>query len=374
MLGVTERPWVSWRRAVIKDARRRQQRRQRRILAITTVLLSVAAIGWALRHSSRSADGPGLSPVRVTRVEQLHLGGLARDATTLGASVWVLTCRRDCSEASAARSTGQIIQLARNGRPLRRFAVADPTAIAGGAGAIWIAHFDTGQLSRVNPRTGQTLTIELRFAKPIASKPVGFQPLGVSFGAGSVWVSSPFGYVAEINPHTVRLERMVFTSSEVTSATTAGGLTWVADELDGVGAFSPGSRRVAIHPVSWARGPVAVQTVVRGAGLVWALGAETSYQQSLTDPTTTGVVTTLNPRTGRIVQQWRVPADVSGLVLARGVGYAGDDRHGWLFRLTPQGVETMRGPKAAILAAASRDALWAIGPKGQLLRIALTHR
>ena len=84
------------------------------------------------------------------------------------------------------------------------------------------------------------------------------------------------GYVAEINPSTAQLIRMVFTSSEVTSATTAGGLTWVADELDGVGRFTASSSHVATHHISRAGELVDVQTVAHGSGRIWALGTETS--------------------------------------------------------------------------------------------------
>jgi hypothetical protein len=170
----------------------------------------------------------------------------------------------------------------------------------GGAGAIWIAHFDTGDVSRINPQTGQTATkTHLQFPEPITTNGWRrFEPLGISFGAGRVWASSSFGYVAEVNPVTARLQRMVFTSSEVTSATTAGGLTWVADELDGVDAFAVGSDHVKTHHISWAGQPVDVETVGHGAGLIWALGTQSSYLSSLTDPSTVGVVTTLDPRTG----------------------------------------------------------------------------
>jgi hypothetical protein len=376
MSEAIERSWTPSRWAVIKDARRRQRRRQRRILAAAAVLLAAAA-GWVVASKSRFGHAPMLKPVTVGTFEQLHLGGVVQDTTTLGANVWVLTCLRRCSQASSPASVGELIELTANGQPVKRLPIADPTALTGGAGAIWIAHFDTGDVSRVNPQTGQTTaTTHLQFPKPIATNGWRrFEPSGISFGAGRVWASSPFGYVAEINPRTTRLQRMVFTSSKVTSATTAGGLTWVADELDGVGTFAAGSDHVATHHISWTGQPVDVQTVAHGTGLIWALGSETSYPTSLTDPTTVGVVTTLDPRTGRIRHQWRVSPDAAALVLGNGSAYVGDDNDGRLLRLTAaHGVQTLHGPKAARLTAATPDALWAINRNGQLLRIGLTHR
>ena len=89
----------------------------------------------------------------------------------------------------------------------------------------------------------------LQFAKPIATSGYRrFAPAAISFGAGRIWASDGLGYVAEINPGTARLERIVFTSSEATSSTSAAGLTWFADELDGVGTFAAGSNHVADPP------------------------------------------------------------------------------------------------------------------------------
>jgi hypothetical protein len=183
------------------------------------------------------------------------------------------------------------------------------------------------------------------------------------------------GYGAEINPRTARLERIVFTSSEAPSSTTAAGLTWVADELDGVGTFAASSNHVAIHYISWARQPVDVGTVAYGAGLIWALGQETNYLTSMTHPTTVGVVTTLDPRTGRIMHQWRVSPEAVTLVLGNGGAYVGDDNDGRLLLLTPpRGVQILHGPAAAQLTAVTTHALWAINRNGQLLRFGLTRR
>ena len=377
MLEAIEHAWAPSRWAVIRDARRRQRRRQRRILTVAAVLLLATAIGWVIASNSQSGHTPTMPVVTVGTLEQLDLGGVVEDTTTLGANVWVLTCLRRCSQASSAASAGELIELTDNGRPIRRFPVADPTALTAGAGAIWIAHSDTGEVSRINPQTGQTIaTTHLRFARPIATNGWRrFEPLGVSFGAGRVWASSPFGYVAEINPRTDRLQRMVFTSSEVTSASTADGLNWVADELDGVGTFVAGSDHVAIHHISWSGQPVDVGTVGYGAGLIWALGTETNFAMSLTDPPTVGVVTTLDPRSGRIVYQWRTSPQASALVLGNGGAYVSDDNNGRLLRLPPpHGIQILHGPRAARLTAVTADALWAIARNGQLLRIGLRHR
>jgi hypothetical protein len=377
MLGAIERSWTPSRWAVIKDARRRQRRRHRRFLAVAAVLLLAATVGWAIARNAVSALAPAAAPATVGTGEQLVLGGVVQDTTTLEGRLWVLTCLSHCSDPFSTASAGQLIELTANGQAIKRFLVSDPTVLTSGADALWVAHFETGDISRINPQTGRvTATTHVQFAKPIATNGYRrFEPAAISFGAGRIWASDGLGYVAEINPVTARLDRIVFTSSEATSSTSAAGLTWVADELDGVGTFAAVSNRVAIHLISWARQPVDVGTVAYGAGLIWVLGEETNYSTSLTDPPTVGVVTTLDPHTGRIVAQWPISPQASALVLGNGSAYVGDDNNGRLLRLTPpHGLQVLHGPKAAQLTAVTSHALWAINRNGQLLRIGLARR
>ena len=118
-----------------------------------------------------------------------------------------------------------------------------------------------------------------------------FIPSAVSFSSDRVWVSTARGWTAEIDPRTARVIRMAYTSSQAPSATTAAGLTWVADELAGIGTFSATGTKVARHQIMWAGQPLDVNTVAYGAGLIWALGSATNYTVSLVHPPTTSVLT-----------------------------------------------------------------------------------
>jgi hypothetical protein len=96
---------------------------------------------------------------------------------------------------------------------------------------------------------------------------------------------------------------------------------------------------------------------------------------SLTDPSNVGVVTTLNPHTGRIVVQWPISPQASALVFGNGSAYVGDDNNGRVLRLTPpHGLQILHGPKAAQLMAVTPHALWAVNRNGQLLRMGLARR
>jgi streptogramin lyase len=358
--------WTPPRWAVIKDARRRQRRRQRRILTIAAVLLAAGTVGWAIARSVVPGHAASSSPTAGGTIAHVVLGGVVQSTTTLRGDLWVLTCRRHCADPWSRAVRGQLVELTAVGRPIKRIAVADPGAVAGGDGSIWVAHFYSGQVTRIDPHTGRpTASLQLKLPGPLATTgDRRFIPSAISFSADRVWVSTARGWTAEINPHTARLMRMAFSSSEAPSATTAGGLTWVADELDGIGTFPATSTRVTRHQISWAGQPLDVDTVAYGAGLIWALGAETNDTISLTHPPTTSVVTTINPYTGRILHQWRV-ANNTTMVIADGGAYVGDDRDGRLFHLTPPNhVQILRGPKDASLTSATPHALWATAPAG----------
>ena len=361
-----ERYWAPCRWAVIKDARRRQRRRQRRILTVVAVLLAAAIVGWAIARSA----GPDHAPISPTAaggaVAQVDLGGIIQSTTTLRGDLWVLTCRQLCSDPWSGAVRGQLVELTAAGHPIKRFAVADPGSVAGGDGSIWVAHFYSGQVTRIDPRTGQrTATVQLKLPRPITTRgDRRFIPSAISFSADRVWVSTARGWTAEINPRTAQLIRMAYSSSQATSATTAAGLTWVADELDGIATFPATGTQVTRHQITWAGQPVDVNTVAYGAGLIWALGSETDYTVSLVNPPTTTVVTTINPHTGRILHQWRVGNNTT-MVIADGGAYVGDDRDGRILHLIPPNhVQTLHGPKAASLVSATAHALWATAPAG----------
>lgn len=387
MLDLVESPWARSRWAVIKDARRRQRRRQCRFLAAATSLLAVAG-GVAVTRPGSSGHGPAPAPEAIGTVRELTLDGAVQDTTTLDGHLWALTCRRHCSEPLSTKSTGQLVELSAFGTPIRSFSVRDPTVLTSGAGVLWVAHFATGDVSRMDPRTGAiTALTHIRLAHPISTSGYRrFLPAAISFGAHHVWISDGAGFVAELNPTTARVNRIVFTSSEATSSTSAAGLTWVADELAGVGTFAADSEHVATHPIYWAGQPVDVATVEYGAGVIWALGEEANYMTGAHTPPSVGVLTTLNPRTGQIVDQWPLSTPVSrrrdggawsasGLVVGNGAAYLGTDRGGRLLRLFPsRGLQILHGPRGVQLTAVTSHALWAINQTGKLLRIGLVRR
>jgi hypothetical protein len=352
---------------------------------LAAVLLAVATIGWSIARGSGSDHKPISPTAAVGAVTQVNLGGIIESTTRLRGNLWVLTCLQHCAEPWSSAVRGQLVELTAAGHPIKRFAVADPGAVAGGDGSIWVAHFYSGQVTRIDPHTGQrTARLQLRLPRPIdTAGDRRFIPSAISFSADRVWVSTARGWTAEINPHTARLVRMAYSSSQSPSATTAAGLTWVADELYGIGTFTATSTQVTRHQLTWAGQPLDVTTVGYGADLIWALGSGTDYTARLINPPTTSVITTINPHTGRILHQWPV-GNATTMVLADGGAYVGGHLHGRLLHLTPPNdVEVLHGPKVGSLIGATAHTLWAtpvlaegvlsgVGPT-RLLRIELTQ-
>ncbi|MDQ6777756.1 MAG: hypothetical protein M3071_16455 [Actinomycetota bacterium] len=124
-------------------------------------------------------------------------------------------------------------------------------ALATGGGAIWIAQFMAGTVTRIDPATLRTTaTIHLALPKPIVAagrRLYGFLPSGISVGGGKVWVSIARGLIAEIDARSARVVAMVPSPSEETHTTTDRHGTWVAEDLGGVGFLGPGRNRLTIR-------------------------------------------------------------------------------------------------------------------------------
>jgi streptogramin lyase len=367
MLGVVDRlSRPRW--AVIKDAPRRQRRRQRRILASVLAALAAAAVVWLIASSDDPGRAAVPSVVAVLRVQQPRLAGQVEDTTTLHGNVWVLTCIQRCA-GTGPGSVGRLTELDGNDlRVLNSYPVADPGVLTASTGAIWIAHFATGDLSRVNAKTGHTVaTLHLQLPRPNAWGDRAFLPSGITFTGGRVWVTTARGHVAEIDPHHLHVVRTIHSTSQAASTTTAAGNTWIADEKYGIGTIDLKNTQVIRHRIPWHGKPVSIETVATGAGLIWSLGAKTDGS-SLTTGT---VVTTTDPATGRIIHQWSTPTGASMIVTNHGAYVAGLHGGQILHLTASQRTQTIDGPSFSDLTTATPHALWATTKRGKLLRIAL---
>jgi hypothetical protein len=179
--------------AVIKDARRRQRRRLARR---GFVLLVLAAIGVSLL-THRSAAGPQnrypASASRLPSTEVGGLGGYVMAAQASGDRLWVMTCVQLCGAGDTGLDRERLVELdAGSGAVIRRLpSSTNLSAFAIAGGSAWVAHFLSGEISRINPATGRTTArLNLRLAVPVAREDRRFLPENLTYAHGYVWAST----------------------------------------------------------------------------------------------------------------------------------------------------------------------------------------
>ena len=131
---------------------------------------------------------------------------------TLGDAVWVAPSSGLLSRVNPG--SGRVVQQVDPN--------AGPTAVAVGAGAVWVTDSDANTVTRIDPTGLQT---------PI---PVGHGPSGIAVGADGVWVADTLDdAVVRIDPSTRAVTASVPVGRAPTSVAVGEGSVWVADSGDG---------------------------------------------------------------------------------------------------------------------------------------------
>jgi YVTN family beta-propeller protein len=117
------------------------------------------------------------------------------------------------------------VSLTRGGEVTDRISVGSrPTAVAAGAGSLWVTDEAAGTVVRVEPGSG-------RVSEAIA---VGNGPSSVAFGEGAVWVANRSdGTVSRIDPATDAVTSTVEVGADPSALTVSEGAIWVANSDDG---------------------------------------------------------------------------------------------------------------------------------------------
>ena len=227
-----------------------------------------------------------------------------------------------------------------------------PTAVAVGAGGVWVTNSASGTVTRLDPATG-------KFVDTIG---VGPDLNDVAVGLGSVWVADGNdGTVTEIDPSLDQVAQTIPQGGQPTIA--PNPVFYVAVDSSHVWAtrgnqllrIDPGSGRVEV----WAK--VGTPTgLATGGGYVWV----TSQTQNL--------LLRVDPRKPNTVTRQRLPAEPIEPVYAR--------RSLWLIEgseiqqfdpisLAAEAPFPVQGGPSAL--AAGNGALWATTYSGSLKRVAL---
>lgn len=361
--------------AVIKDARRRARRRRLRMAVVVLGAgLAAAIYVESTGHDAPPPNGSTVRPVPLGSFD-VALGGTAIQGISADDSVWILTCRRDCS--AIQHSFGELVRVSsRSGRVIMRIPVSSPQAFAVGAGAVWIVHFWSGTVTRVATATGKTTkTVSLVLPSPYFSGDRRFLPYSISIANGTVWVATARGWLAEIVGATGRLVAMFPAPHESTGQVAAGARgTWVAESTRGLGLIRRRADRLKLRSITNGRNrPLAIDQVAIGGGRLWSYGITTRASSTGTVLGSAAVLTAVDERTGTITRQLPVPAGPYDLVYGDGALFLANAHNGRLLRVNRDYTTHQLHPirPAGRLLTVTRGALWTATKAGALQRRAL---
>ena len=265
--------------------------------------------------------------------------------------------------SGGARSTGQVAELASGAgsvwglrpwtlvridplrRTVRELHVHGPAyALAVGFGSVWVANVRDGTLSRIDARTGRTVS---------TIHGVGREAEGVAVGFGSVWVSSvgPWrkgrggvmvplgrGTVTRIDPARNAVVARIRVGRGAAAIAAGEDGVWVANArgirpANTVSRIDPASDTVRAT-IRMARGAAAIAA---GAGGVWIVASPRSAG---------GVLARIDPRTDLVSTTRLRPSWIPGTVLVyKGHVWVADEGTATVLRLDPR---TLRGTAAHI--------------------------
>jgi hypothetical protein len=333
--------------------------------------VALAAIGVGLLTQRSDAGRQSGGQASAARLSSIGVGGYIGEAQATGPRIWVLTCVQLCGAADTGLDAEQLVELDANTNAVyRRLPLADASAFTVVGGSLWIAHFVSGQITRINLANGRiTARLNLRLPVPIAPGDRQFLPVSLSASGGYLWASTSRGWIAKIDPQTDELVRMIRTPSEDNATTTNRYGTWVAENLDGVGFEALHGTGLRLRAIMQAGLPLDVDSVLSGGAVVWAVASTNAFGT----PTRT-VVLEINARTGRVIRRIQLP-ETRGAVVTNGGLYLGALDQGHVYRVAPGGgLERFAAPRRdAVLATASARLLWATtnARPGRLLPIRL---
>jgi hypothetical protein len=155
----------------------------------------------------------------IKRERTIHLPGAPTDVAYGEGSVWV-------TSGGSASLRGWLLRLdPATGRAVARIpvpSVTDYSHIALAAGSVWVTDTGHDAVYRVDPRS-RSVTTTIHLQGPA---------LGISAGAGSLWVTAPgstsgHGTVYRIDPATNRITARLRTSAGIGPIAFAGGSIWL---------------------------------------------------------------------------------------------------------------------------------------------------
>ena len=275
--------------------------------AVVALALAGAVVassgGGARRLSLIAADSVGaISPARNAITAVVPVGSSPSAVAAGAGAVWV-TNYNDATVSRIDLATHALVQTI----PVD----STPSGIAVGAGAVWVANTFSGTVSRIDPAVN-------RVVQPIA---VGNGPTGVAVGDGSVWVTnSSDGTLSRIDQTSGAVTRTIPLGGGATDVAAGLGAVWVTDEANGrVLRVDPQLDQVtASIPVG--DGPTAITV---GDGSVWVANS------------LDGTVSRIDPETNSVAGGIRVGEGPSAIAVGMGGVWVANEFAGSVTRIDP---------------------------------------
>jgi YVTN family beta-propeller protein len=226
----------------------------------------------------------GRSPRRSTpalRRRQLALAGLVLSAVAVAAAV--LVSLGGGSTVIAADSVGALS--ASSGSLSATVPVgSSPSGVAAGDGAVWVANYNVGTVSRIDEATHAL----------VQTIPEVSTPSGIAIGFGAVWVANNFdGTVTWINPAVNRVVKTIKVGNGPSGVAVGDGSVWVTNSSD--------STLSRINPITGAAKTIPLggdaTDLAAGYGAVW-VSDEASGRVLRVDPRTDQVTEPINVGNG----------------------------------------------------------------------------
>ena len=272
--------------ALAGEAPRTGEAIRRRAVVAAIGVLALALAGVAVLAGD-SGSGPSLASVRTNGVaviepgEPALTGQVALDgapsAIAAGAgAVWV-----------SDEGRGVVSRLDKKTFTIRQtIAVGHgPSAIAVAHDHVWVANHQDGTLSVISSQTNAV----------VDTIPVGRTVDGMCVGSGAVWVASPLDYaVVRLDPESGRKTATVRLDSQPAELACGAGVVWASSPASGLVTEISAKAAALVNTIQISRGASALAV---GANALWVTNARE------------GTVSRIDPRSGAVTELIAVGAD-----------------------------------------------------------------
>jgi YVTN family beta-propeller protein len=295
------------------------------IAIAAAAVIAVALSGNGHKRIRLVSDAVGV--LRGGRLaDQGHIG-VAPSALAVGAgAIWIASSDANSVSRLDAKTLGV----------RQTIPVGDgPSGVAVGGGAVWVANGLDGTVSRIDPRAN----------KVVQTTQVGSGPVAIAYGLGSVWVANRSDQtVSRVDPHTGDVLETLAAGTDAAAIAAGYGAVWVVDQARGrIARLEPGST-APVLTINVGNDPSAVAL---GKGSVWVAN------------TLDSTVSRIDPRSNRVVATIPVGPGPSGLAVADDGVWVANVFDGTLARIGSQSksvdrrIRLRQRPVAATAAAGS---------------------